>query len=240
MLKITVDDADLQEGLRVLAERDIRVAATWALNDTAADVLQHVQDRMDEVFDRPTRFTKNAFTVRGARPTRLEAEVIERPTVGKRHYLKVQEFGGARGQTGLEGLLSSRLAYDGHIQSVTPASGAKLDAYGNWSGGERNQALSAVQAQRDSTANTTAASRKRHRKRAGFFVPREGSKLSPGIWKRNPDGSIQKILHFSTVAPVYEERLGFFDGAAEVYADRLPFHLKRTLAKMVSRRSAGA
>ncbi|RJL13700.1 hypothetical protein C9E82_13305 [Paracoccus siganidrum] len=240
MLKITVEDQALQDSLRHLAERDIRVAATWALNDTASDVLQHVQDRMDEVFDRPTRFAKNAFTVRGARPTKLEAEVIERPSVGRRHFLKVQEFGGQRGQTGLEGLLSARLAYDGHIQAAVPAAGAKLDAYGNWSSGERNQALSAVQAQRDRTANTTDRSRRRNRKRAGFFVPREGSKLSPGIWKRNPDGSIQKILHFTTVAPVYEERLGFFDGAAEVYADRLPFHLKRTLAKMVSRRASGA
>ncbi|MBK4216125.1 hypothetical protein JJJ17_09325 [Paracoccus caeni] len=240
MLKISVRDQDVQKALRHLSERDAKVAITWALNDAAADVLQHVQDRMDEVFDRPTRFTKNAFTIRGARPSKLEAEVMERPTVGKRHYLKTQEFGGPRGQTGLEGLLSARLAYDGHIQAAVPASGAKLDAFGNWSTGERNQALSAVQSQRDKTANTTDTSRKRNRKRAGFFVPRAGSKLSPGIWRRNPDGSIQKVLHFTSVAPVYRERLGFFDGAAEVYADRLPGHLRRTLAKMVERRAAKA
>lgn len=238
MLRVSVDDRVVQKSLRDLSERQARIAITWALNDTASDVLDHVQQNMGRVFDRPTRFTKNAFTARGARPTDLEAEVIERPSVGRRHYLKVQELGGQRAQTGLEALLSSRLAYDGHIQAAVPASGAKLDAYGNWSTGERNQALSAVQSQRDRTANTTGASRKRKRKRAGFFVPREGSNLSPGIWRRDADGSIRKVLHFTAVAPVYRERLGFFEGAEEVYTARLPGHLRRTLAKMVARSRA--
>lgn len=236
MLKLEVDDRELQASFKQLADRDIRIAATWALNDTAKDVLTHVQDRMDRVFDRPTRFTKNAFTVIGARPRDLEAQVIERPSVGKRHYLKAQEFGGQRGRTGLESLLDARLSYAGIITAVVPAGRAKLDAYGNWSTGERNRALSAVQSQRDRTTNTTAKSSKRNRKRAGFFVPREGSKLSPGIWKRASDGTISKVLHFTSAMPVYTERLGFFDGAEEVYADRLPHHLRRTIAKMVARR----
>ncbi|MFG6080970.1 hypothetical protein ACEUZ9_001585 [Paracoccus litorisediminis] len=234
MLILTIDDRDLQENLRALADRKINIAASWALNDTAKDVLTHVQDRMQAVFDRPTRYTLNAFTIRGARPNRLEAEVKERPSVGRRHYLKTQEFGGARGRTGLEGLLDARLAYDGIITAATPASGAKLDAYGNWSSGQRNQALSAVQAQRDKSSNTTAKSHSRKRKRAGFFVPRANSKLSPGIWKRDPDGSINKVLHFTRGMPVYDERLGFFDGAAEVYQARLPEHLARTIAKMAA------
>ncbi|WP_245894573.1 hypothetical protein [Paracoccus indicus] len=235
MLKLAINDADLQRNLRQLADKDARQAAAWALNDTAADVLTHVQNRMDAVFDRPTRFTKNAFMVWRAKPNSLEASVMERPSVGRRHYLKMQELGGARGQTGLEALLSSRLAYDGIIQSAIPAEGAKLNAYGNWQTGERNQALSAVQAQRDDRTNTTATARKRHRKRAGFFVPKSGSGLSPGIWKRAPDGTISKVLHFSAVAPVYSERLGFQDGAAEVYRARLPEHLTRTFARMVQR-----
>ena len=107
MLILTIDDRDLQENLRALADRKINIAASWALNDTAKDVLTHVQDRMQAVFDRPTRFTLNAFTIRGARPNRLEAEVKERPSVGRRHYLKTQEFGGARRRTGLEGLLDA-------------------------------------------------------------------------------------------------------------------------------------
>lgn len=238
MLTISIDDRQLRAHLDKLSGRRIRVAASWALNDTARDVLTHVQDRMDQVFDRPTRFTKNAFTVKGARPDSLVAEVKERPSVGRRHYLKVQESGGVRGRTGIEGLLDARLSYDGIIAAVVPAGGAKLNAYGNWDTGERNRVLSAVQAQRDTTANTTKASRKRNRKRAGFFVPRAGSKLSAGIWKRDADGTISKVLHFTRAMPTYDPRLGFFDGAAEVYGRKLPQHLRRTIEKMASRSGA--
>lgn len=237
MITVSLDDREIDAAFKRLSGRDLAVAASWALNDTATDVLDHVQARMDEVFDRPTRFAKNAFTVRGARPNRLEASVEERPSVGKRHFLKVQEKGGARGNTGLEMLLQSRLAYDGQITAISPAGGAKLDAFGNWSRGERNQALSAVQSQRDASANPTAASKKRNRKRAGFFVPKPASKLTAGIWKREADGSISKVVHFTSSMPRYEQRLGFFDGAAEVHAKRLPEHMKRTFAKMMAKRS---
>ena len=235
MLTLTIDDRELQEHLSRLSDRQIRIAASWALNDTARDVLTHTQDQMDAVFDRPTRFAKNAFTVKGARPDNLEAEVKERPSVGRRHFLKVQETGGVRPRTGLEGLLDARLAYDGIITAVTPANGAKLNAYGNWDTGERNRALSGVQAQRDTATNTTVASKKRNRKRAGYFVPRAESKLSAGIWKRDADGTITKVLHFTKAMPTYSPRLGFLDGAADVYKTRLPDHLRRTIAKMAAR-----
>lgn len=228
----------MQAHLSRLSDRQVRIAGSWALNDTARDVLTHVQAQMDVVFDRPTPFTKNAFTVKGARPDNLTAEVLERPSVGRRHYLKVQESGGLRGRTGLEGLLDARLSYAGGIAAVAPASGAKLNAYGNWDTGERNRALSAVQAQRDATVSTAKASRKRSRKRAGFFVPRAESRLSAGIWKRDADGTISKVLHFTRAMPAYDARLGFFDGAADVYRARLPDHLRRTIAKMAAR-SAG-
>ncbi|WP_233270449.1 hypothetical protein [Chachezhania sediminis] len=240
MLSMRVNDRVFLEAARDLSRKDAKTAAVWALNDTADDVLAHMQGRMDVVFDRPTRFTKNALMVWRANASTLEAKVIERPSVGKRHFLKIQEAGGPRAQTGLEKLLDSRLAYAGDLQAVIPAAGARLNQHGNWSTGERNQALSAVQAQRDSTANTTKASRKRNRKRAGFFVPAAGSKLSPGIWKRDGRGRITKVLHFTSLAPVYDRRLGFQDGAAEVYEARLPDHLRRTLQKVAERAAAKA
>lgn len=231
MLKVSIDDADLQRNLRQLADRDARQAAVWALNDTATDVLTHVQDRMGEVFDRPTRFTRNAFMVWRAKPSTLEAEVMERPSVGRRHYLKVQEIGGARAQTGLERRLGSRLDGEGQMQAAVPGSGAKLDAYGNWANVERRQAVDAVTS--GGTARAAGPAGRRTRRRAGFFIPQAGSKLSPGIWKREPDGRISKVLHFTPIAPTYDRRLGFQDGAAEIYADRLPKHLARTFERMI-------
>lgn len=239
-LKMSITSGSMQKfqaDVRSLAARDVKVAATWALNDTAADVLEHVQDGMRSRFDRPTRFTLNAFYVWKARPSRLEAVVQERNSMSARHYLKIEEAGGARPQTGVERALSLRLRYEGVIHSAIPAQGAKLDAYGNWSAGERNQALSAVQSQMDGTRNTTEASRKKFKRRAGYFVPGRGSKLSPGIWRRDTNGAIAKVLHFSDASPRYKPVLGFYRGAEDVYRAKLPQHLARTFAKMVAKRS---
>ena len=231
-LAITFDDTHLRRQLTNLEQTQLPFAAANALNDTAADALKHIQDRMDVVFDRPTRWTKNALMVWRAKKGNLEAQVKERPSVGKRHYLKMQEAGGVRPQTGLEGLLSSRVAYAGIIAAALPAAGAKLDSYGNWSSGERNQVLSALGAQRDGKSNQTEASKKRAKGRASYFAPKSG--LSPGVFKRTAGGQLSKVLTFTTAMPRYDQRLGFYDGVQEVWAAVLPVHLDRRLAEAVA------
>mgnify|MGYP000851794814 FL=1 len=229
---LRLDTSAFTSALQALAGRDVGIAAAWALNDTGADVLDHVQARMNVVFDRPTRFTQNAFMVVKARPNSLEAAVQERPSVGARHYLKVEEGGGPRGQTGFERLLSRSLAYEGVIQSIIPADNARLDAFGNWSAGERNEVMSGLKAQKDKLSNTTVASKKRKPNRAIYFVP----KGKPGIYKRTIDGQIAVVALISTKVPVYQQRLGFFDTAADVWRDKLPGHLARTIGKMIEKR----
>lgn len=218
---------DVKDFLRATTEverKQLPFAAAQALNATAQDVLEHVQNRMEVVFDRPTRFTKNAFMVWRANKRTLEAKVQERPSVGSKHYLKVQETGGARPATGMEKMLRSALAYNGVLSALVPAEGAKLDRYGNWSSGERNQALSAINGWREAgyKANSTDASRKRAKGRAAYFVG--GTKNgSPGIYKRTGTGKrekVTKVAHFVDGAPSYRKRLGFLDGAQEVFAAR--------------------
>lgn len=235
MLNMDIDPSDLARGLSDVQRKQVPIATVWGLNDTASDVLSHMQSRIDVVFDKPTRFAKNAFMVWRATKSTMTAEVKERPSVGSRHFLKVQERGGARGQTGLEKLLDSRLNYDGQIVAVVPAAGAKLNTYGNWSPGERNKVLSAVQSQRDSKANSTDASKARSKSRVGYFVPRHGSKLSPGVWKRSgKKGSLTKILHFTTAMPAYDKRLGFYDGAQSVFDDQFPTNFARAFQKAMA------
>lgn len=235
MLNMDIDPSDLARGLNDVQRKQVPFATVWGLNDTASDVLSHMQSRMDVVFDKPTRFAKNAFMVWRATKSTMTAEVKERPSVGSRHFLKVQERGGARGQTGLEKLLDSRLNYDGQIVAVVPAAGAKLNTYGNWSPGERKNVLSAVQSQRDSQANSTDASKARSKSRVGYFVPRPGSKLSPGVWKRSgKKGSLTKILHFTTAMPAYDKRLGFYDGAQSVFDDQFPTNFARAFQKAMA------
>ncbi|WP_273689038.1 hypothetical protein [Ketogulonicigenium vulgare] len=232
-------DRELIRSLTDLSDRDLNIAATWALNDTAADVLTDVQQRMGQVFDRPTPFALNAFQVRKARPNDLQAAVQERPSVGKRHFLKVQELGGVRPQTGLERNLGFKLHYEGHLQTVTPGPAALLDARGNWSTGERNRVLSGIRAQSDKHMNSKrGAAKVKRRNAAQFFVPRAGSKLSPGVWKRTSRGAkLQKVLNFTDRSAVYKPRLKFLDGAEVVASRQMPLHLRRTLAQMVAKRA---
>lgn len=234
MVSMTINMDDLERGLSNVERKQLPQAMVWALNDTAADVLDHMRGRMDRVFDRPTRFAHNAFMVWRANKSTLTAEVKERPSVSSRHFLKVQESGGARPSTGLEKLIKSRVAFEGDVQAVVPAKGARTNAFGNWSPGERNQVLSAIQAQRDSAANTSEASTKRRKGRAGYFVPRPGSNLSPGVWKRHGKKRITKVLHFTTAMPVYRERLGFYDGAQDVYEVQFPIHFSEAFARAMA------
>ncbi|PTX38710.1 hypothetical protein IQ03_00576 [Gemmobacter caeni] len=233
-LSIRVDDSQFRRHLTNLEVAQLPFAAANALNDTAKDALEYIQRRMEVVFDRPTRFTKNALMVWRADKRNLEAQVKERPSVGRRHYLKVEEGGGARPQTGVEKLLSSRVAWGGVIRSVLPGEHARLDGSGNWSSGERNQVLSALGAQRDPRTNTTERSAKRAPKRAKYFVPQHG--LAPGVYRRaKPDDIAVRVLKFSDKAPKYTPRLGFYEGVDEVWQRRLPDHLDRRLAEAVAR-----
>lgn len=239
-LTLKLDQRDLKNRMARLEQRDIKVAAAWAVNDTARDVLKHVQDRMDVVFDRPTRFAKNAMTIRGARPNKLEATIEERPSVGRRHFLKVQQTGGERPRTGIESLLKAQVDYDGNLAAVIPANGAKLDAFGNWSRGERNQVMSQLKAGREVgfNSNETEGSRKRSRakSRARYFIPQKPTRLTPGVYKRDGRGKVTKILHFTTAMPTYRPRLDFFGQIERQFEMRLPAHLERTIDKMALRR----
>lgn len=236
MIEMTLDERPFARQLTNLETHLLPEASAQALNFTAMDVLEHVQNNMKTRFDRPTRFTLNALMVWRARPSRLVAEVKERPSVGRRHYLKVQEQGGVRPMKGIERALSARLAYDGILAAVAPASGARLDGSGNWSSGERNQVLSQLGAQSDSAANQTDASAKRARgRRATYFVPRNGG-LYPAVFKRSgPKAKPVPVLNLLETAPRYTPRLGFYDGAEEIWRTRLPEKLNRALAKAVAR-----
>jgi hypothetical protein len=218
-----------------MTERDLRIAATWALNDMAEDIRLDVQKRMNVVFDRPTRWTLNSFEVVKANPTGLQAVVQQRAGSASRHYLRVEEEGGPRPQTGLEKLVSQKLAFAGIVQSIIPADNARLDAYGNWSSGEISQVLSDLKVQRDAHQNATEASRKRNRARGRYFVPK-GGLTANAIYKRGAKGQIGVVAVISPKVPVYQQRLGLFDNAGRVFVAKMPGHLSRTLAKMMAKR----
>jgi hypothetical protein len=117
---------------------------------------------------------------------------------------------------------------------VIPAAKAKRDAFGNWSPGERNQAISGIGGQRDRYANTTEASRKRNRRRATYFLSDPDNGLSPGIWRRNLDGSLDKVALFTDSMPSYTPRLTFYQTAQQEAQQKFPGHFARRFLEAIA------
>lgn len=241
-LTVTANFDQLMAGLDEVAQLQVPWAMVLTLNEMAGEVLKGVQDDMDKHFDRPTRWTKNAFRIVRANKRTLSAEVKPKDVVGSKHYLKVEEAGGQRPQTGIDKNFAARAPFEGIIAAVIPATGgpfeaAKLDAFGNWSNGERNQVMSTLKVGRDVgyTSNATEASNKRRVRRGGasYFIPKHG--LAPGVYRRNKPGDIPvRVLKFAASVPTYKKRLGFIDGAQErvvkTFAERYARHLAAAIA----------
>ncbi|WP_322893481.1 MULTISPECIES: hypothetical protein [unclassified Yoonia] len=208
-----------------MADNIVKRATVFALNDTAADILESNRDAMRSRFDRPTRFTQNAFIVWRANVKDAEpfAEVRERPSVGSRHYLKVQERGGKRPLTGMDRAISAALPQASPV-GVIPTRFAKTDKSGNWSRAERRKSLAAVKQPGSIKA---------------LFVASEqtGARgLPEGIYKRLQRGKgIRKIAHFEGADISYKPLLGFFEGGEQVWRRELDGHFDRIFTRLSNR-----
>lgn len=197
-------------------------AAVQALNLTAADVRKALRAEMATVFDRPTPWTLAAFFIQPATLENPVATILEKEHHARRDFLKVQAHGGGRRKTLIENLLRHATGLPIDVQAVIPVGGAKLDKYGNWSPGQRNQVLSGLGAQRDKHSNTTAQSKKRHKSRASFFIPKNGG-LYPGIFSRPAGGGIPTMVALlSSAAPQYHPRFDFEGVARRTVQEKLP------------------
>ena len=198
----------------------LRKATAYALTDTAKDVHTESKKRMSDVFDRPTRWTLNSLFVLFARASDVDpaAEVRQKPSSAGRHYLSIEEDGGARPQTGAERLLS-RLLRKSSIHGLTPAPKAKLDRSGNWSRAQRSSALEALKsgvgAAGQSKTNTQ------------YFAVVNGGRLSSGIYSRLRGGGIRKIANIVDRAPRYKPVLGIYDMAGRIFEQRFYGHFAR-------------
>lgn len=240
---ITFDHSDLTRGLTRLAAEQAPRAAAKALTDVAWDAAKALGPHMETVFDQPTRFTKNAFRAESATATKLEAKVLPKDGIGKRHYLLVQEEGGLRPFTGLEKRLRAGALYEGDIQSVVPGDDAKLNRFGNLAPSEVQRLLSGVGAQFDARQNTTAASKARKPRRETYFVPRNGG-LVPGVYarrytpasgSRGPKDVRRLVLRFFDFQTRYRPRLGFEEFVAEFYDREIEIAFLRRLEQALKR-----
>jgi hypothetical protein len=212
-----------------VGSRQLPFALAVALTRTAIDVRAAEVDTMKRVFDRPTPYTLNAFQVRPATKQTLAAVVEQKQQQGKRDYLKREAIGGPRQSTALERLLAVKLPYAGILTAVLPADNARLDQYGNWSNGQRNEVLSAIGAMRDSLSNRTARSLKRKKNPSKFFIPTSG--LPPAIYERTGRGQLKVILAFTAQAPTYRPRFPFHQVAEDTAQAVFQGHLSAAFAK---------
>lgn len=208
MIKFAHNIEQFERAVTDLSDKQVPFALALALNDAAGDALEAVEDEIDTAFHSPTRFTRKAFFIRRASKTRLEASVQRKSKQAGRHYLEVQTKGGVRPATALESLMKAKVPYSGNFEAITPARGARLNKFGNWSPAQRNQVLSGLGAQRDAAANTTARSAARNRRRASYFVAQPGGGLPPGIYARKGK-KLTKILHLVSARPRYTARFEF-------------------------------
>ncbi len=193
-ISATTNADDLKRRLNNTFARQLPFATARALTATAHDMRKAERGHMARIFDRPTNWTLNAFEVVPAQrkdpvPT---AEVRFKYTGSRVHYLQRHIEGGPRELGRVEARILAQAWQNNPagapFEGIIPARAAKLDRYGNWSAGERNRVLSALQLQIDPTANETAASRSMKRRCCAT------TSLRTTIWKSSAPAAAPTIV----------------------------------------------
>lgn len=223
--------------------RQMRFATALALTRTGQDVKLAQVAEIGRVFDRPTPFTLNSVYLKPATKANLVAVVWLKDFAGKgtpaEKYLAAQIEGGPRKPKSFERLLlRSGIMPTGYL--AVPGSGAKLDSYGNMSGAQIVQILSALKAfgEQGFAANRSEASKKRKGKKLPmFFVGRPGGgRLPRGVYQRFnfAHGSAIKPVLIFVRGPRYRPIYRFHDVSTRTVADVFPGHMERAVAETMA------
>lgn len=247
MIKLTFDTKILVENFEALRSKQLPFAMALTLTRTAQVMQTAEKIEMKFAFDFPTPFTINSVFVRGATKKKLEAFVFLRDEASKGtppvRYLAPQVYGGARRVKRFERALRAAGILGEHELAV-PGSGARLNKFGNLTGGAISAMLSGVSASPDPQQNKSrrAAGKKplrgffsgEMRKKGGAF----GDSGTRGIWERSSGRKIKPVLIFVPEASVdYRKRFDFF-GIIEQVLDRGELAKQFKLAFREARRTA--
>ncbi|MCG7520857.1 hypothetical protein [Ruegeria sp. Ofav3-42] len=213
--------------LNDVERNQVPFASSLALNWTGEEVLAENQELMRRVFDRPVRWTLNAFRLERSNKRKLSASVERKSLPGRKFYLEVESEGGPRKRTGIESLIIQNMNYRGRVEAIVPTKNAKRNAAGNVSRAQMNRIVAGVKSQRNGGA-AAASTGARTRKRVGYFVAPAGSKLSPGIYERKSRG-IRKVMAFSQSAPRYKKRFPMEERGRQVAVRVLPDKMRRAM-----------
>ena len=192
-------------------DKQIRYAASKALNETGKLAIKDLQDEMERVFDRPTPYIKDGLRKTVATKDNLSITIAfkDKWAAGKGHgaadVLYAEVFGGQRQTKAYEVLLQEKgILPQGKV--TVPGKGQRLNQYGNITGARITQILSVLQAFRPGTgfdANQSEQSKRRHersknpnKKSPDLFYQPATDELLEGIYERKGQKELRSVLIF--------------------------------------------
>ena len=233
------DSKKINAKLAILASRQIPFAASKALNQTAVELKDFNRIQMMRRFDKPVKYTLNAFMAERSNKRRLSAAVRRKDQPAGKHYLEIQATGGPRPRKGVEKMMEQRIAYGGILRAVIPTGkGGSSTRAGNINMGEVNRAMAGLGSSYSSSAYTrnkqrAAESKRNLQKRPSqYFVaePSDGKSKTGGIYKRSAGGKkVTKVFHFLDSSPQYTKRLPFKSYMTKQAKLSFPKNLKREM-----------
>ena len=176
-ITFTVDMSGINKAQAWLAQiqGQMPYAASRALNDAAKKVAEDLNKSTSQYFDRPTRFTQNAYRV-SSRSSKANLVAEVRPKPIQERYLLPSIRGGIRPQRPSERRLG------GIAEAYSPGLNARLNASGNMSKAAVVKAL----------------------KGGGdlFTLRDRQGKLRPGVYQRMKGRGIKSVLSFNKLPSI--------------------------------------
>jgi len=171
-IQITVDMSGINKAQAWLAQiqGQMPYAASRALNDAAKQLATDLNKSTDRYFDRPTRFTQNAYRV-SMRSSKANLVAEVRPKPIQERYLLPSIRGGIRPQRPSERRLG------GIAEAYRPGRDARLNASGNMS---KAAAVKALKGGGDL-----------------FTLRDKRGKLRPGVFQRVKGKGVKSVLSFN-------------------------------------------
>lgn len=247
LVKVDADFKPVRAMLEGFSERRLNSTIATALTRTAKIAQRNVVAEIAK-FNRPTRWALNSTYVDIATARKLYAQVWLKDRSGApqskdAHYLYPHVFGVPRGRKAYETALLRVGALRSNEYTV-PAKGVELDAYGNLPVGMIRTILSQLKAAGgrgqgySSNKTDSARSRRTVASRGTIFVPRPGSGLPRGIYRRIRQGgawTTQMILKIVVGRPRYAPTLRLFDIGQRAMAENFQREFDRAFDASLDR-----
>lgn len=253
-MKISVDVKGLEAvaaSLRGLKKEKIDVAKVAALNDAAYLAAKESSREMARVFDKPTPWVLGGVRYVKARRDKQEASVDfdkwgNKTNVTVEKVLAANIYAGTRKHKRHEVALN-RAGILPAGMGIVPGDAAKLDGYGNMTGGQIVQIIAwfkafgeqGYRANIDDKGKARIGRDKKSGKRgfAYFALQKRRGNLLPGVYQRFKTGfgsAINPVMIFVRM-PAYRKRFDFYgvaDRAARKEFDRsFPMYLEKLLSE---------